>query len=316
MIDIQPFLLSLKERGKSEEILQLAEDLLKHFLSEKTNDVNGLDYTRNYCARYIADTDNAVNQIVILFWYHDFLQEKTSSTYLLTMLGTLGVLESQAKRLQLLHPEIQIQNVCSEIAFPKLGSDLFDYPKAIARYLDILQEKLSLEDCQKVLAGNHHELNPDAFAEDKERWLENPDLKTFLEQKHQRLVKNLAEHARSGKIWFEQYINDEVVNYVRTHQEIQTGVLAGKRIILQKIPYNPIAWLQEKDPLLKRYHACHCPFVRSAILQDTKLSDLWCYCSGGFSKLFFDYLFDCENEVELLESVLSGGECCKFAIHI
>jgi hypothetical protein len=51
-------------------------------------------------------------------------------------------------------------------------------------------------------------------------------------------------------------------------------------------------------------------------MKDEHVSSLWCYCSGGFTKLFFDVLFEQDLEVELLESVLAGDASCKFAIRL
>jgi len=118
-----------------------------------------------------------------------------------------------------------------------------------------------------------------------------------------------------GSTGFSQAAQD-VVDYVKEHQDIQTGIRQGDRIIVRKIPYNPDAWIKEADPLLKRFHACHCPFSRFSILTQMPVPDLWCYCSGGFTKLFFDYLYERDLEVELLESVLPGGESCRFAIRL
>lgn len=103
---------------------------------------------------------------------------------------------------------------------------------------------------------------------------------------------------------------------MKEHQDIQTGIRQDNKIIVSKIPYNPDAWLKETDPVRKRFYACHCPFARYSILTEKPVDSLWCYCSGGFTKLFFDYLYDQDLEVELLESVLSGAECCRFSIRL
>lgn len=316
MSTIDSFVQSLQNKGKPVEKQQFAVELLRHVEEVRGNEPFTLMSVRQYCSEHIAGTSDAVNRIVVLFWYADFIGDKASGTYLITLLGTLGVMESQEKRLCELFGSEVAEKVFSGLAFPPLGSDLTAYPQAISAYLERLRELLSPAECQRVLAGNHHGINSDGFKEDKRLWLDSPDLETFLQQKHQRLVANLDEHASTGKLWFEQYISKEVVDYVKEHQEIQTGVLAGNRIITQKIPYNPDAWLKVTDSKMKRFYACHCPFVRLSIMQDKPVDDLRCYCSGGFTKLFFDYLFETDLEVELLESVLSGGETCKFAIKL
>ena len=316
MNSIESYIQILKQRGKTDSTLELASEVLGHYHEFVRDEVMSLESVRSYCARHIAGKPDAADRIVVLFWYADHIKSKESGTYLVTLLGTLGVIESQRRRLIHLYGEEAAVQVFSELTMPQLGSDLDAYPQAVTNYLQRMAEVLEPGSCQKVLAGNHHEIDPEAFREDKELWQQSGDLDEFLKQKHQRLVSRLQEHADTGKLWFEQYITQEVVDYVKEHQEIQTGIRQGDRIIVSKIPYNPDAWLKESDPLLKRFHACHCPFTRFSILTETPVPDLWCYCSGGFTKLCFDYLYERDLEVELIESVLSGGESCRFAIKL
>ena len=42
----------------------------------------------------------------------------------------------------------------------------------------------------------------------------------------------------------------------------------------------------------------------------------WCYCSAGYGKLRYDIAFGEETEVEVLESVFSGSDRCRFRIKI
>jgi predicted hydrocarbon binding protein len=86
---------------------------------------------------------------------------------------------------------------------------------------------------------------------------------------------------------------------------------------LTKIPYAPRQFLKEKDPVMRKYYACHCQLVRTA-LRDGKprIPATFCYCSAGFEKLHFDAIFDEPVEVELLETPLKGDARCRFAIKI
>jgi hypothetical protein len=316
MNQTQSFIQFLKQKGKSEEVISLASELLESFQKGEENGTEQIDYVKKFAEEQIAGTEKAIDKIIILFWYHNFIQNKVASTYLITLLGTLNVMENQKKRMTELYGKTIAENVFSELEFPTIGSDLGQYPQAINQYLSKMNENLDEKECQNVLAGNHHDIDVKNFAEDKQKFAEASSLEDFLTEKHQRLIATLTWHSETGELWFEQVITPEVVEYVKVHQEIQTGVVAGNRIINQKIPYNPSAWLQETNATMKRYYACHCPFVRESILSGEAVSSLWCYCSGGFTKLFFDYLFDCDLEVELLESVLAGSEVCKFAIKI
>ncbi len=310
------FIEMLQQKGKSEKVIQLAGAVVTSFLEEQERNAEKPDFLGYYLQKFVTGNPDAVNQIIILFWYHDFIGDKEHSTSLITMLGTLDVIENQKKRLQELYGEELAELVFAEVKFPELGTALAAYPAAVSSYLNSMRKHLSVEQCQKVLAGNHHEVNVQNFAADKELFLEEKNLAVFLANKHQRLVEKLQHHADTGELWFEQYITPAVVDYVRANQVVQTGILEDGKVIVQKIPYNPSAWLQETDPQKKRYHACHCPFVRSSIIQGNEPSALWCYCSGGYTSLFFNYLLETELEVELLESVLDGADCCRFAIYL
>lgn len=41
-----------------------------------------------------------------------------------------------------------------------------------------------------------------------------------------------------------------------------------------------------------------------------------CHCSAGFTKLPWDVIFQEDTEVEVLETVLGGGERCVFSMRI
>ena len=306
----------LRDKGKEEELVLRARDLTSLFLGVARSATDYLQTLRDFCDTHLAGKPDAGDNIIFLFWYHSFTENKPACTYLITLLGTYGVIASQERRMRALFGDKAANKVFRGMEIPPLGSDLQKYPAAISAYLNAMRAALSESQCREVLAGNHHGVNPDGFREAKQSYLNKRDLPTVLQQKHRHLVATLEEHATSGKLWFEQFITPEVVEYVRAHQEVQTGVIDGNRVIVRKIPYDPDAWLSESDPRMKRYHACHCPFVRAAILSGADVPDLWCYCSGGFTKLFFDYLFDKDLKVELLESVLSGGDSCTFAIYL
>jgi hypothetical protein len=87
--------------------------------------------------------------------------------------------------------------------------------------------------------------------------------------------------------------------------------------VLFRSPFDPKRYLKEKNPTLKRYYACHCPLVRTALRDGKpKISPMFCYCSGGYEKLHFDVIFGEPVEVELLETPLKGDMRCRFAIKI
>lgn len=316
MKSLSEFTTYLQQRGKTVEWIAFTESFLPLYLKLYTCEQGNLDFVRNWTAQHVAGEKDAERMLAILMWYHYFNGDMDIATYLITLFGTEGVIESQLERLADLYGLDIAEMVEHGVRFPPLGSDILDYPSAVSSYLDSLKLQLPLDACRKVLAGNHHRLDPEQFAPEKDYFAQSKGLSDYLGKKHKRLVANLQEHCDTGKLWFEQVITQEVVDYVSQHQEIQTGILQGDSIIVRKIPYAPDAWLKESDPLRKRYLACHCPFVRSSIVQNQKVDSLWCYCTGGFTKLLFDYLFGEDLEVSLISSVLDGDESCTFSIKL
>ena len=59
------------------------------------------------------------------------------------------------------------------------------------------------------------------------------------------------------------------------------------------------------------YPRCYCSCVNQT---GELLPKAWCYCTLGFSKRMFNYIFDKEVEAVLLASVKQGGSECRIRI--
>ena len=200
---------------------------------------------------------------------------------------------------------------------PPLGSPQDSYPKLTKMVLDRMEAELPAGTCREVLTWNYHNVPVEAFKDSKERFEKAASIDEYLKGEHKRLIKELEDCMREGRLWFEQEITPEVVEFVSGNQEICTGLRRGDRVYLTKIPYAPRQFLEEKDPTMRKYYACHCQLVRTA-LRDGKprIPATFCYCSAGFEKLHFDVIFEQPVEVELLETPLKGDGRCRFAIRI
>jgi hypothetical protein len=228
--------------------------------------------------------------------------------------GILPVLRARAGQII---GEKAADEVFGSVALPPEGSPIDAYPAVVWEILTKMEATLSTETCKQVLAGNMHQIPEASFAEMKERFQENPDIDAFLADRHARLVQDLEDHMNRGRVWYEQVITPEVLAYVRNDPEIQSGVRHGNIIHVTKIPFDPQAYLDEKDPTRRRYDACHCPLARTSIVAGKPaVSPLFCYCSAGFEKLPFDVIFGEPVKVEVLQSVLGDSDRCRFAITI
>ena len=76
-------------------------------------------------------------------------------------------------------------------------------------------------------------------------------------------------------------------------------------------------FLEVNDPILKKYYACHCTFVRENIKNNTAdIPKEWCNCSGGFAKFPFEVILDQPLNVTLLNTPLDGDNYCRFEIDL
>ena len=72
--------------------------------------------------------------------------------------------------------------------------------------------------------------------------------------------------------------------------------------------------LKDKDAIVWVYERCYCGQVK----QTKKLfpSTTYCQCGVGWVKQLFESALGREVGVEFVQSVITGGETCKFLIHV
>jgi hypothetical protein len=96
------------------------------------------------------------------------------------------------------------------------------------------------------------------------------------------------------------------------------GLHEGNTIVATKIPKsgNLVSYLREPDHERKRHLYCHCPRIRHVVSASRQVPRLYCYCGAGFYKGIWEEILQRPVEVEVLETVLDGGEVCKIAVHL
>ncbi len=124
---------------------------------------------------------------------------------------------------------------------------------------------------------------------------------------------------------FENFLNDTLKLEDKYKQEIlkrnmgQAGKIEGRTIISTKIPKSDYIreWFDETDKSRKRAIFCHCPRIRTVLEDPEKvLPKHHCYCGAGFYKALWEEIIQKPVKVEILETVIHGGEVCKIAIHL
>ncbi|MGB9134759.1 MAG: hypothetical protein WCC63_04135 [Candidatus Bathyarchaeia archaeon] len=277
----------------------------------------GLDELKDYVSLQMKESRNLMERLVAIARYCSFAKKNDCYVYFTSILGAREVLPNLAERLKTIVGEETQRKIFEGFELPPLGSPQDEYPRLTRMIVERLEAELPREMCREVLTWNYHNVPVEAFREKKEHFEEADSIDEYLKEEHSDFIEELEEFMKEGRVWFEQEITPEVLDFVKGNQEICTGVRHGDKIYVTKIPYTPKRYLREIDPTLKRFYACHCPLVRTAIRDGSpKISPIFCYCSGGFEKLPFDVIFGEPVVVELLESALKGDERCRFAIKI
>ena len=300
-----------------EDAVQAVQEY-ESYLSKQGKDLgtSSVDDVKEYVWHLMAVDRNTMDRLQALARYSYLVKKNDVYVYFTQIISGRTVLPSISERLTDYAGEDIKDKVFMNLDYPPLGSGQDAYPPVTQRLMERLGTALSPEVYRKVLAGNNHRVPVEAFSKHKEWLQEAGSVDRFLVKVHEEAVAELESYLAEGKIWYEQEITPETVEYVRGNQEVISGVRKGDKIYITKFPYAPQKWLDETDPLMKRYYMCHCPLARAAILAEDDVPMDWCYCSGGFEKLMFDVVFEEDTEVEVLESALGGSTRCRFAVRI
>jgi hypothetical protein len=309
----------LETRKMSKKDVKFAVNAVREFkehLERKDTIFESADLKalKDYISLLIDEGKNSWERLVAIARYCNLANKNDYYIYFTSILGARNVLPDIGERLAAIAGEETRRKVFQGFRSPPLGSPQENYPRLTQRIMDKMEAELPSETCKKILTWNYHKLPAEAFKEKKQRFEKATSIDEYLKDEHKRLIEELERCIKDGQLWYEQEITPDVLEFVRCNQEICTGVRRGDEIYITKIPYAPKQYLNEKDPTLKRYYACHCPLVRSAIRdRKPKISPIFCYCSSGYEKFHFDVIFGEPVEVELLESALKGDMRCRFA---
>ena len=276
-----------------------------------------VDSIRYHVAHLVASGQNTTARLLALARLFHLMHRHEIYVYFTSLFGSQDVMEAIRARIGDLEGEEAADAVFEGIKPPPLGAPLSDMPSYTQSVLTRMAEGRTEEQCAKLLAGNNHGLSRESQLGEKVFLERAGSLDRYLGERHQRQVAELQKHCDENRVWFEQIITQEVVDFVAANPEIQSAVRIGNKLFTTKIPYDTAAFLHADNPDERRYHLCHCPFIREAFKDHRAAIDpVWCNCSGGFVKFPFEVLFDTDLEVELLESPLLGHDRCRFAIRL
>ncbi len=215
------------------------------------------------------------------------------------------------------HGEKLRDEIFENISIPPLGIHPEKKPEFTKVIMKRLVEKIGEEKTIGLLKPCLHG-RPGDIKKDREDFLRLNDIDEFLKLKKQELIERLQKHQKEGTLEFAQYIDDEVIEFIKNTPSISPGIRDGNKIITSKMPYQTKKHIQANDKRLKGFYSCYCPWIRGAIKNgtDKELFSHFCYCSAGYTKKYWDVIFDQPTRVEPIETPLTGGLLCKFTVYI
>lgn len=313
----------LQSRGLSPKAVDFstgALEELENYLTKNGKSFESLtqDDLKRYVSQLIKERRNSEQRLDAIARYLAFAGKNAEFIYLIGTYGAYNVLPDISDRLASIAGEKARHRIFERFGLLALGSSQDMFPPLTARIMKRMEEELPPTTCRQILTWNYHKIPAEAFKDAKERFEKARSIDEYLKGEHKRLVDVMERCIKQGGLWYEQQITPKVLDFVKADQEMCcTGIRNGEWIHVTKIPYAPEQYLTEKDPVMKRYYACHCQLARTAIRDGKpRITPNFCYCSAGFIKTKFDTVFGEPVEIELLESALKGDMRCRFAIKI
>jgi len=175
--------------------------------------------------------------------------------------------------------------------------------------LNILAESADERTRQEILTRCHCAYPTEDLQDVKALYQQTGDLDQALEVLQAKFVIFLRETLQ---------LESELIEIIIQRGWGLAGIRQGNTIIATKIPKSSYLreYFQEEDPLEKRRLYCHCPRVRDWVGAEPSLPPEYCYCGAGFYQGIWEEILGKPVRVEVLESVMQGGEVCQIAVHL
>lgn len=175
--------------------------------------------------------------------------------------------------------------------------------------LGFLADAADLKTRQEVLTSCHCSYPIQDLQDVKQAYKESGQVDLALEMLQEKFELFLREVL---------HLEEELVSAIIERGWGLAGVREGDRILATKIPKSGYLreYFQADDPLEKRRLYCHCPRVRDHIGTEPSLPPEYCYCGAGFYQGIWEEILEKPVQVEVLESVMAGGDVCRVAVHL
>ena len=313
----------LKERSISAGAIDAAVALIEQFESHlrieiqvRTAETATADDAKAFSEQLISDGGNSFGNYLALLRYSAFIRNRELYATILGLLDGAEAFGNLYTKLANVLGEAKRDAFFEGVIVPPLGTPNEKKPALVQRVLNRLETD-DAEACKRILSTGLRDLHDEWYQDAVTQYASCRGIDEYLAKKSKSFLAEMERHKKEGKWWFVQEITDAVIAHVRQHPMMSSGIREGNIVYEVKIPYMAKEWLEETDPQMRGYYACHCPWVRESLRTgDITISPTLCNCSAAFHKRPWEIIFGKPLRAEVIQSVLHGDSQCKFAIHL
>lgn len=303
------------DENQIEQALETVFGFEEYLESEelKPDDKKALE---SYCSRLVAESNNSYHNIYSLAIFGRTQNNEPLVVNALELLDGAEAFGNLKKKLGDDLGDDEADKFFDGVTEPLLGQPNTVRPEPMRTVIGRMVENLGQEKTKSLICNCLRDLDDSWYEANKKLFEEcGGDIDKFIKARGDRFLAELETLKNEGRLYFTQPITDEVIKFVKANPEIHYGVREGNYYYDTKIPHQAAKMLKETDPVKRRYHYCHCPWVKES-LADGKSSvpPVFCNCSAGFHKRMWEVVLGHPVECEVLETVLSGGDRCRFRV--
>ena len=267
---------------------------------------------------YLVSTnkESVLDFLRAILSYANYSKKYDFITKAIDIFESYNAMDNLFSRVAETHGEQMRNKIFRDLNIPPLGMHPEKKPNFTKNIMKRLEDNLGNKDTIALLSPCLHGRPPDDIKGDK-KTIAELGIDGFLLKKHKDLIKRLEKHRDEGTLEFAQLVDDEVVEFVRNNQML-VGVRKENIIYTSKVPYQTKKYLTAKDEKMKRFYLCYCPWIRSALKEETdnEILKSFCHCSAGWYKLYWDQIFEQSITVKPIKTGLYGDLECTFTVHL
>jgi hypothetical protein len=313
----------LREKGTDKALIELYITRLHDYSryleqKDKTLKIINPDELISYTEYLVSiDKDLVLEFLRAIINYANYGKEYDLIKEVIDISESYNAMDTLYSRIAEIHGQKIRDDIFHELTIPPLGVNPEKKPQFTKKIMARVKEVLGEENIIKLLSPCLHGRPPEDIPGDKKR-LKELGIDKFLKSKHKDLINRLQKHRDEGTLEFAQYIDEEVIDFIKKDQMFGFGIREGNTIYVKKIPYQTKNFLNAQENNLKRFFICYCPWVRGAMKENAVDESLrhFCHCSAGWYKLYWDQILDYPIKAEPVSTALEGSFECKIALLI